>query len=148
MNYKRITLLVLRVVLGWLLLYAGWQKLTATPAFSAAGYLNSAVTFHGLYHWFASPGILPVVNILNVWGQILLGLALISGFWIRWTAKLAALMMILYYFPSLKFPHITNDPHAFIVDEHIIYAAGYLVLDAMHAGRVWGLDRIMNKNQA
>lgn len=147
MNYKKFAILALRITLGWLLLYAGWQKLTGTPAFTAAGYLTHASTFSGLYNWFASPGILPIVNFLNVWGQIIIGLALIAGAQVKWAARGAALMMILYYFPVLKFPHLTSDPHAFIVDEHLIYAAGYLVLDALNAGKVWGIDSKFGKQQ-
>ena len=140
MNYKKTIILCLRIALGWVLLYAGWQKLTGTPAFSAAFYLKDASTFSGFYHWLMSPGLLPIVNLLNVWGQILIGLALISGFQVKWAARLAALMMALYYFPILKFPHFTSDAHSFIVDEHFVYALGYLTLDALNAGKVWGLD--------
>jgi uncharacterized membrane protein YphA (DoxX/SURF4 family) len=46
-------------------------------------------------------------------------------------------MMILYYFPVLKFPVVG---HGIIVDEHLIYAAGLLVLASFEAGKIWGLE--------
>ena len=139
-NYKKTLVLLLRLALGWILIYAGWQKFTTPGGFNAAFYLKDAATFSGFYHWLMSPGILPIVNVLNVWGQLILGVCLVAGFQVRWAAKLAALMMLLYYFPILKFPHFTSDPHSFIVDDHIIYSLGYLALDALHAGRIFGLD--------
>jgi thiosulfate dehydrogenase [quinone] large subunit len=145
MNYKKIALLGLRLSLGWLLLYAGWQKLTGTPAFTAAGFLNHASTFPGLYKALAGNGVIKVVDFLNVWGQIAIGVGLILGVYVKWAARAGALLMLLYYFPGLKFPHITADPHAFIVDEHIIYAMGYLVLDAFNAGKYFGIDSFMRK---
>ncbi|MBX4204894.1 MAG: DoxX family membrane protein [Candidatus Doudnabacteria bacterium] len=146
MNYKKIVLLVLRLVLGWLLLYAGWQKLTSHPPFTAAGFLTHASTFPGLYKALAADGIIKIVNFLNVWGQIAIGVGLITGTYTKWAARAGALMMILYYFPGLKFPHITSDTHAFIVDDHIIYAAGYLVLDAFHAGKYFSVDSFLRKD--
>jgi thiosulfate dehydrogenase [quinone] large subunit len=147
MNYRKLAVLALRLTLGWLLLYAGWQKLTSTPAFSAAGFLTHASTFPGFYKAMAGNGIIKVINFLNVWGQIAIGVGLIIGVWVKWAARAGALMMLLYYFPGLKFPHITADVHAFIVDEHIIYAAGYLVLDALNAGKYLGVDAFLRKNK-
>ena len=123
MNYKKTALLLLRLTLGWLLLYAGWQKVTSDTPFSAAGFLTHASTFPGLYKIFASKALLPIVNILNSWGQIAIGLGLITGTFTKWAARAGALLMILYYFPGLKFPMIGE--HSFLVDDHIIYAVGF-----------------------
>jgi thiosulfate dehydrogenase [quinone] large subunit len=138
--------LALRLVLGWLLLYAGYEKVTTDGGWSAAGFLTHASTFPGLYAWFASPGVLPIVNLINEWGQIALGLSLILGFWTRLSARLAALMMILYYFPGLTFPYVGE--HSLIVDDHIIYAIGYLTLDVLNAGKHFGLDGLLNRNKS
>jgi thiosulfate dehydrogenase [quinone] large subunit len=45
----------------------------------------------------------------------------------------------LYYFPILKFPY--PNPHAYIVDEHIIYIAALVVLAVFKAGRAYGLEK-------
>jgi thiosulfate dehydrogenase [quinone] large subunit len=133
---QRIMLVLLRLGFGWLFLYAGATKVL-NPAWSAAGYLKSAHTFTGLYEWLASPAILPLTNILNEWGQVLIGLALIIGIGVPVAAFAGALMMLLYYFPILQFPY--PNAHSFLVDEHIIYILGLLLLAAFRAGSVWGL---------
>src|SRR3989344_8785239 len=133
---SRVFLLLSRLALGWLFLYAGFTKLI-NPDWSAAGYLMNAKTFAGFYQWLASPSLLPITNFLNEWGLTLIGLALILGIFVRLSSVLGALMMILYYFPVLEFPRLE---HAYLVDEHIIYALILLLLAALKAGRYWGLD--------
>src|SRR3989344_4050369 len=66
-----------RVALGILFFYAGIVKVL-NPNWSAAGYLNSAKTFPGLYHWFASAGNIGWINFMNEWGLTLVGVALVS----------------------------------------------------------------------
>lgn len=117
--------------------YAGITKVL-DPAWSAAGYLNSAKTFTGLFQWFASPEILPVINFINEWGLTLLGVSLILGVFVRLSSVLGAVLMMFYYFPVLEFPYIA--PYSFLVDEHIIYVAVLLLLAAIHAGRYYGLE--------
>lgn len=125
--------------------YAGITKIM-DPGWSAAGYLNNAKTFPALFQWFASPGILPVTNLVNEWGLALLGVSLILGIGVRWSAPLGAALMMLYYFPVLQFPYIPE--HSYIVDDHIIYALVLLVLSAFGAGRVWGLGGWLSGNMS
>lgn len=135
-KYKSVLIFLLRVSLGWILLYAGYSKVT-NPEWSAAGFLKGAETFPGLYEWFGSPAMLPITNFLNEWGQVLLGIAIILGIMMTLSSILAALMMALYYFPSLNFPFVGE--HSLIVDEHIVYAIGFLLLAALQAGQYYGL---------
>ncbi len=135
-KYAKNSLALLRASLGWLMLYAGLEKLL-DPSWSAAGYLNNAATFPGLFHWFAQPGILPVINFVNEWGLTLLGISLILGLFVRLSSILGAGLMLLYYFPVLNFPHI--PPHSFIVDEHIIYALVLAYFAAAQAGKHYSL---------
>lgn len=130
-------LVLLRLALGWMMLYAGVTKLM-DPAWSAAGYLSNAATFHGFFAWLTTPGILPFINFVNEWGLTLLGVSLILGAGVRLSSTLGALLMLLYYFPVLNFPNI--PPHSYIVDDHIVYLFAFLVLAAFRAGRVWGMD--------
>jgi thiosulfate dehydrogenase (quinone) large subunit len=137
-QFQKISLFLLRISLGWMFLYAGITKVL-DPAWSAAGYLKGAKTFAGLYQWLASPGIIPVVNFVNEWGLTLLGVSLILGVFVRLSGVLGAVLMFIYYLPILQFPY--PNAHAYIVDEHIIYATALLFLAAIKAGRVWGLER-------
>lgn len=123
--------------MGALFFYAGIIKVL-NPDWSAAGYLNSAKTFPGLYNWFASPSNIGWVNFLNEWGFVAIGLALILGVLTKWTSLAGIFFMVLYYFPILKFPYAGE--HSFLVDEHIIYITAFFILFASNAGTFWGLD--------
>ncbi|HBW74343.1 MAG: hypothetical protein UX10_C0018G0011 [Candidatus Magasanikbacteria bacterium GW2011_GWA2_45_39] len=139
---QKISLFILRIVLGWMYFYAGITKL-ANPNWSAAFYLKDAQIFAGFYQWLMTPGILPIVNFLNEWGLTLLGVALIFGVFVRLGSILGIALMILYYLPILKFPY--PNAHAFIVDEHIIYSATLAVLAVFKAGRAYGLEKWCTK---
>ncbi|OGF90157.1 hypothetical protein A3I27_00610 [Candidatus Giovannonibacteria bacterium RIFCSPLOWO2_02_FULL_43_11b] len=134
---QKISLFLLRISIGWVFLYAGISKV-AKGNWSAAGYLKGAKTFPELFQWFASPGVLPVVNFLNEYGQILIGISLILGILVRYSSISGVLMMALYYFAVLQFPKI--GANSYIVDDHVIYALALLVLFAMRAGRAYGLE--------
>lgn len=133
------SLFFLRVALGWMYLYAGASKIM-DPAWSAEGYLKSAKTFPSLYQWFASPGVLPVINLLNEWGLFLVGAFLLLGIFTRQMAMLAMGLMALYYLPILQFPYVGKN--FFLVDDHIIFIAALYVLISHRAGRIWGLDAL------
>ncbi len=131
---SKIWLFTTRVVMGWLMFYAGITKVI-DPTWSAEGYLKSAKTFAAFYAWLASPAMLPITNFVNEWGLTLLGVSLIFGSVVRLSSVLGAVLMVLYYFPVLEFPYVA---HGFLVDEHIIYAAILMYFYAARAGRIWG----------
>lgn len=139
MSYKQQKVLFLaRVVLGWLIFYAGITKVL-NPEWSAKGYLLSAKTFSSFYAWLASDSILPIVNFLNEWGLTLIGLSLIIGALVRLSSLFGVLIMILYYFPVLTFPKVGD--HSYLVDDHIVYAVILILFVAFHAGLYYGLDK-------
>ncbi len=141
-NSKKINIFLLRIAMGWFFFYAGITKVL-DPNWSAAGYLKGAKTFVSFYSWLGQPSILPIVDFLNQWGLLLLGLALIIGLFVRPAALLGVLLMLLYYLPSLHFSFAGE--HALLVDEHIIYILVLILLGATRAGRIWGLDKFMPK---
>ena len=137
-KFQKISLFLLRITMGWMMFYAGITKVL-NPKWSAEFYLKGAKTLPDLFAWFMQPGILPIINFVNEWGLTLLGISLILGIGVRLSSILGALLMMMYYFPILDFPY--PNPHAYIVDEHIIYALVLLYLAAVRAGRVMGLER-------
>jgi thiosulfate dehydrogenase [quinone] large subunit len=118
--YKRTEhiLFIIRLTLGWLMLYAGWAKIF-NDSWTAAPFLLSAKSFSEIYAALAAPAVLPAVQFTNQWGLFFLGLSLITGIWVRLSAPLGAMLMILYYLPGLSFPYVS---HGLLIDEHIIYA--------------------------
>ncbi len=114
----------LRFLMGWFMFADGFPFLL-DPSWSASKFLLGAKTFPAFYAWFAMPSNSWWVDPLNSWGIVLIGLALLLGVGVRPAAWAGALMMILYYFPHYTLPIV---PHGYIVEEHIIYAAIFVLL--------------------
>ncbi len=134
---QKVSLVLLRVSLGWLFFYAGITKVL-NPAWTSAGYLNNAKTFSDLYAWFAQEGIIGYVDFLNQWGLTFVGLGLLLGVCTRYASMGGIALMVLYYFPVLTFPKVGNG---YIIDDHIIYIVAFLILIAFDAGRYYGLGK-------
>ncbi|MBI4138328.1 MAG: DoxX family protein [Candidatus Wildermuthbacteria bacterium] len=135
--FQKLSVFLLRLTIGWMFFYAGITKI-ADPNWSAAGYLQASKTFPDFYQWLLQPGILPFVNFINEWGLTLLGISLILGVFVRLGSILGSILMLMYYLPILQFPY--PNAHSYIVNEHIIYIAALLLLSAIRAGRIWGLE--------
>ncbi|MFP4621207.1 MAG: DoxX family membrane protein [Bacteroidales bacterium] len=90
--------IILRIIIGWHLLYEGIVKLL-DPNWSAESFLTgSQGFFSGAFQWMASqPAVLEMVNILNIWGLILIGLGLFLGFFAR-TAVYAGILLLFFYY--------------------------------------------------
>lgn len=141
-KFQKLSILILRLSLGFLMFYAGITKVT-DPSWSAAGYLKGAKAVVPFYNFLLSPSVLPVINFLNEWGLTFLGISLIFGVFVRLSSALGIVLMILYYLPILKFPYVGD--HSYLVDEHIIYSSVLLLLMAFNAGRIFGFDGWFSK---
>jgi len=93
-------LIILRIILGWYFLYEGLVKLL-DPAWTAEGFLvnsRSIPFISDMFLWIASrPALMELVDFLNVWGLILIGLGLLVGFLAR-TAVYAAILLLFFYY--------------------------------------------------
>lgn len=142
-NSSRVPVLLLRLSIGWVLFYAGWSKVvtffTSAEDWTAAGFLSH---LEGpLADYFASLAGNVVVDYLNAYGLLLIGMALILGIFVRWSAFWGTVIMLLYFLAAYP------AEHSFIVEDHIVYAFVLVVLAAIGAGRVWGLDGIIEKSE-
>lgn len=136
------SLVALRLVMGWTLFYAGIDKLMAGD-WTARGYLMGAATregslFQGFWQTLATDYI-GIVDPLNVWGLTLVGLAVMLGVLLRWSAFWGAVIMLFYYLSSYPLAH------SFIVDDHVVYAVLLFGLGAFGAGRLLGVDQYLEK---
>ena len=127
----------LRLTLGWLFLSAGWTKLSA-GTWSAGAFLTASTGPFAT--WFQSMAGNPFVDMLNVYGQICIGIALIVGLFVRPAAFFGFILMILYYFAQFE----QNTLHG-IVDEHIVYALVFLLVFVGGFGYVWGIDGLIGR---
>ncbi len=136
MNYKDLSLVLLRVGLGIMFLWAGLDKVTG--GFSATGYLKGSTgplaSFFQGFPWNST------LDLAVTWLLVLGGVALIVGVLTRLASLgLAALMLLIYlsHFP----PTLPNH----LVDDHILYILGLAVVTAFGAGKIWGLGKWAEK---
>jgi thiosulfate dehydrogenase (quinone) large subunit len=135
-TYQKVSLFLLRLTAGALFLYAGITKVL-DPSWTAAGYIASAKHFTPFFEWVSSPSMIGLTNFVNEWGLTILGLSLITGLFVQYSAWIGIVLMALYY---LVLPFPMPNTHALVVDEHIIYICALLVLASHNAGKFWGLD--------
>lgn len=140
---------LLRVLIGWHFLYEGLAKLLK-PNWSASSFLLQARgPLAGWYHWIAgNPDVLAAVNLLNIWGLILIGLGLMLGCLTRAAGTAGLLLILLYYFCNPPFVgyfySLPSEGNYLIVNKNLVEAAALLVIVVMQAGRYYGMDRIIH----
>jgi thiosulfate dehydrogenase [quinone] large subunit len=134
-------LVLLRVLIGWHFLYAGLTKVL-NPGWSAEGFLLNAVPegnpVPGLWTTLASDW-LWLIDPLNAWGLTLVGLALIVGVAVRWSAFWGSVMMLFYWLAALPLAN------SILIDDHVIYVAVLFGLGAFGAGRYYGVDEYLEE---
>ena len=131
---------LLRMAMGWIFVWAGFDKLLGD--WTSAGFLVNA-TSGPLEGWFVDLGTnsaaVDVIDGLVIWGQILIGIALILGVVTRFSLFWAGAMIFMFYIA--QFPPAHNP----FLDEHIVYIGVFLLLGALGAGRILGLDALIEK---
>lgn len=142
-NSLKNILSLLRISLGGVFIYAGITKILNTE-WSAAGYLENAKSFTDFYAWLASPEHIEIVNILNEWGLLLIGIGLLFGIATKYASIAGIILMLLYYFPILDFPYVGD--HSFLVDDHIIYALLLVLIIKTKAGKFNSLSSLKFSN--
>ncbi len=145
-NYIRVLITVLRMAIGWHFLYEGLSKIF-TPGWSAAGYLSNTTGFmSGFYHAIAaSPTLLKICDLMNMYGLLLIGLALFIGLLIRYASLAGALLLALYYFAYPPFGANlfgSSEGHLFIVDKLFIEAAA-LIFIALFNEKGYSIDNLL-----
>lgn len=137
---------VLRIVMGWVFLWAFLDKLFGLGFATAAGksWLDGASPTAGfLLHGTTGPlAFLYTAIAGQTWvdwmfmlGLLGIGLALMLGVAMRPAAAAGSLMLGLMY-SALLWPK--NNP---LVDEHVIYILLLILLAQMNAGDTWGFGR-------
>jgi thiosulfate dehydrogenase (quinone) large subunit len=140
-----ITLVTLRVLIGWHLLYEGVSKLL-TPGWSSVSFLReSQWIMSGCARWIISHGsVLATVDFMNVWGLIAIGLGLILGLCTRLAAISGAVLVLIYYLnnaPIIGIEYsIPAEGNNLIVSKTLIEAVALLVLTVFPTGSIVGLD--------
>ena len=147
---QMIALVVMRVLIGWHFLYEGIGKLLK-PNWSAAGYLmQSKGLFAPIFHWMANnEALLEVVDQMNIWGLIAVGLGLILGCFTRIAAVAGIGLILLYYVCNPLFVgyyySIPLEGNYLIVNKNLVELGALIVISVTLSGQYVGIDRIIHK---
>jgi uncharacterized membrane protein YphA (DoxX/SURF4 family) len=146
---QELLLVLLRMGLGWHLLYEGLVKVVRPGWTSAAFLADSRWLFSDAFHWIAAhPLALRVVDLLNAWGLVLIGLGLLTGAFARAAAVAGALLLGLYYVAS---PPLTGLPangaegSYLVVNKNLVEALALLVVAAFPVGGFFGLEHALGR---
>ncbi len=144
------TLVVLRLLIGWHLMYEGLAKLF-TPNWSSVAFLReSQWIMSGFADWITShSGVLHVVDFLNTWGLIAIGLGLILGLFSRTAAIFGAALLLVYYLnnpPLIGISYsIPSEGNYLIVSKTLIEAVALFLLAIFPTSRIVGLDLYVSR---
>lgn len=143
-------MVVLRVLIGWHFFYEGIVKLV-NPNWTSVSYLMDSKGFlSGLFvNMAANPGVLQVVDFMNVWGLMAIGLGLILGLFTR-VALVGGIVLLSFYY--LSHPPFVGLNYALpmegsylVVNKILIEAVAMMALLFFPTGKAVGLDRLIFK---
>jgi uncharacterized membrane protein YphA (DoxX/SURF4 family) len=145
-RWPRPLLTLLRIAIGWHFLYEGHAKFLS-GSWTSAGYLDaSRWVLGGAFQWMAAhPAVIALVDAVNIGGQILIGLLLITGALTR-AASLAGIALLLLYY--LANPPLVGlglavpaEGHYLVVDRNLIELLTLAFLAALPVTFLPGVDR-------
>ncbi len=152
-NAQFVSLVLLRVLIGWHFLYEGLSKIL-NPYWSSANYLlESKWVFSGLFiSIVANPAVLRIVDVLNQWGLIAIGAGLIAGCFTQVATISGIVLLLLYYvaappFVGLSYTMPTEGSYL-VVNKNLIILAALLVLALFPTGKLAGLDLFIFRKKA
>ncbi len=148
------SMLGLRIVIAWVFLQAGLSKLLdgglADPlAWSSTGFLENAIAeanpLQGVFLFFAEYG--SIVDPMVIFGQILIGLALLFGVFFRFAALMGAIQMLFFWTAAWNGGLAAGFPmdNGYFIDSSFVYMLLLFGLGAWGAGRILGVDRSLEE---
>lgn len=112
--------------------------------------MESQWLFSDVFHWMAeTPGVLAVVDKLNIAGMILIGLGLMLGLFTRISAYAGAFLLLIYYVANPPFigymSTTTGEGHYLIVNRQLIESALLIIIALLPKDIFWSIDRWMSR---
>ena len=149
-SLQKIVLVVLRIFIGWHILFEGFSKLF-TPNWSSVGFLKqSQWILSGFANWIVSHhAILNAVDFLNTWGLIAIGLGLILGLFTRAAAISGAILLFVYYLnnpPLIGLEYsVPSEGSYLVISKTLIETVALFALAVFPSGSFAGLDIIVSR---
>ncbi len=152
-NYSKpqlIGLVVLRVAIGWHFLFEGLAKISAQNWTSYLYLMDSKGIFENVFKALAeNKQSLIIVDYLNIWGLIIIGLILMLGLFSKQVTIAAITLLSLYYLSHPPFfgldYALPSTGSYWIVDKTLIEIFALIVLFVFPTGKEIGLDRLFIK---
>jgi uncharacterized membrane protein YphA (DoxX/SURF4 family) len=147
-DLKIFSVTILRIVIGWHFMYEGLSKAIAGEWSSAPFLAGSKWIFAGFFHRLAeSPGIVNVVDFLNIWGMIFIGCGLIFGLLTRLASVAGALMLFFFFTAYPPIPGymigVPAEGSYLWVNKTLIEFFVLLAFTLLSARDTFGLDRLI-----
>ena len=148
---QAIAISVLRMLIGWHLLYEGLVKIM-TPNWSSYGFLNSSKwIFSDLFKAIASnKNLLNIIDFINVWSLLFIGLFLILGIYKKTISYMGVTLLLLYYIAMPPLVGITYsmpmEGSYMIVNKTLIEAAALLVVGILSNTNSLGFKTFFGKD--
>ena len=148
----KLVLTALRIAIGWHFLYEGIAKLFI-PEWSASGYLEmSRWIFAPVFHWMAAHQVvLAIVNVLNIWGLIFIGLGLMLGLFTRFAAFGGMALLAMYWAANppligMDFG-VAAEGNYLVIDKNFVEFLALGIVLLFPTGAWLGLDRLLASRQ-
>lgn len=143
------SVLGLRLVMAWVFLQAGLEKMaeggwTNPGGWSAEGFLLQGVAeanpLKGLFTWFVD--FLWIVEPMVMFGQVLIGLALLFGVLLRSAAFWGVIMLSMFWMAAWLGGLGAGFPveNGYFINSSFVYMLLLFGLAAVGAGRILGID--------
>ncbi len=151
-TFQTAMLVLLRLFIGWHFMYEGLAKIS-NPYWTSAGYLaESKWWFSGIFTDIAAnPTVLTIVDYVNAWGLLLIGVGLMLGIFTRAATIAGIVLLLLYYIAAPPFVGYTyampTEGSYLVVNKVLIELVALAVLLAFPTGKVFGLDRLLPWNR-
>ena len=153
MSYTKLqlsSLVLLRILIGWHLLYEGVVKLFQ-PNWSAVLYLeDSSGLFRPMFMEIAgNETLLNIINLLNQYGLVLVGLALICGAFTKIAAWSGVVMLLFYTMSHPAFigaDYLMPMEGSYLwIDKNVIEMGALIVIWLFPTSKIIGVDRFLQK---
>jgi thiosulfate dehydrogenase [quinone] large subunit len=128
-------------VIGYHFLFEGIEKAFSENWTSQGYLLSSEWILSDLFQSIAMNSyLMPVIDFINIWGQIIAGVFLIIGFQARISAFFGAFLLALYY--------AANPPFLYdqvFVNLILLEFLAFMTVGLFNTSKIIGIDRLINK---
>ncbi len=149
-NWQQYGLVILRIIIGWHFLYEGIIKLV-TPDWSAQDYLLNSRSFMSVFFQdiATNPTMMGIVDFMNIWGLILIGLGLFFGVFARLAVYAGILLLSFYYFAYPPFQGynfgLPQEGHYLLIDKTFIEMIALIILSLFPQTLKIGIQNIFER---